>query len=285
MKEKTRGLSRRKLIVLGKRLLLHLALGVGAVTMLIPLIWCVSSSLKPYYLVFVFPPQWIPKPIFWGNYTRVFEVAPYARWYLNTAIVAVSVTTLRLFTASAAGYAFARLRFPHRDTLFLLYLGTLMIPGQVTLIPRFILIQKIGWIDNFLALIIPGAVGVFGTFLMRQFFYTVPEDLRDAAFIDGCNHYGIFLRIMMPLSGPALTTLAIFTFVSEWNSFLWPLIVTRSPKMWLVSVGLRTFSGEFFTEWGLLMAAACLGLIPTLLVYVAGQRYFVRSVSFTGLKG
>ena len=276
---------RKQLGDLGKRLVLHLVLGVGGLAMLVPLAWTVSSSLKPYYLVFVFPPQWIPKPIYWGNYTRVFEVAPYARWYLNTAIVAVSVTGLLLLTSSAAGYAFARLRFPHRDTIFLMYLGTLMIPGHVTLIPRFVLIQKLGWIDSFAALIVPGIVGAFGTFFMRQFFLTVPEELGDAALIDGCSHYAIFLRIMMPLAGPALATLAIFTFVGSWNSFLWPLIVTRSPSMWLVSVGLRAFSGEFFTEWGLLMAAACLGLIPTLLVYVSGQKYFVRSISFTGLKG
>ncbi len=268
-----------------QRLFLHTLLMSGALSMLIPLGWMVSSSLKPYYNVFLFPPQWIPNPVYWQNYTRVFEVAPFGRWYLNTAIIAVGVTAVLLLTSSAAGYAFARLRFAGRDRVFLLYLTTLMIPGHVTLIPSFILIQKLGWVDTYWALIVPSCFGAFGTFFMRQFFLTTPQELRDAALIDGCNHYGIFFRIMLPLAGPALATLTIFTFVSEWNSFLWPLIVIRSPSMWVISVGLRTFSGEYFTEWGLLMAGSCLALLPTLIAYVAAQKHFVRSISFSGIKG
>lgn len=280
-----RATTTRKLRDSAQRLLLHAVLMAGALTMLIPLAWSVSSSLKPYYNVFLFPPQWIPNPVHWQNYVRVFEVAPFGRWFLNTAVVAVVVTGLLLFTSSAAGYAFARLRFPNRDKLFLLYLATMMIPSQVTLIPSFVLIQRIGWVDSYQALIVPSVFGAFGTFFMRQFFLTTPLELRDAALVDGCSHYGIFLRIMLPLAGPSLATLGIFTFVSEWNSFLWPLVVLRSPSMWVINVGLRTFSGEYFTEWGLLMAGSCLALLPTLLVYVFAQKYFVRSISFSGIKG
>ncbi|NMB13038.1 MAG: carbohydrate ABC transporter permease [Firmicutes bacterium] len=253
--------------------------------MLLPFFWMVSTSLKEPGAVFLYPPQWIPDPIDWSNYTRIFQVLPFSRFYLNSFIHAGSVTILQLITCSLAGYAFARLRFPGRDTLFMGYLATLMIPGQVVIIPNFILLRTIGWIDTYQALILPNAFSAFGTFLLRQFFMSLPEELEDAARIDGCGYFGIYWYVILPLSKPALTSLTIFTFLGQWNNFIWPLIVINSVEMNTLTVGLRTLQGQYNTAWTLLMAGSVLALLPILIMFFLGQRYFIKGVTLTGMGG
>ncbi len=265
--------------------LTHTALILGAIVMLAPFVWMISTSLKLEGAVFAFPPQWIPNPVRWSNYPEAWDAAPFD-WYLfNTIFVSTTVTLLELLTSSLAAYAFARLRFPARDKLFLLYLGTLMIPGQVTIIPNFVLMKYLGWTDTYLALIIPPAFSAFGTFLLRQFFLTIPFELEEAAKIDGASYPRIWATIIMPLSAPALATLAVFSFMSQWNNFLWPLIVTNSNTMRTFTVGLRFFIDEYNTKYHLLMAGSVMSIIPIILVFIFFQRYFVRSIKMTGMGG
>lgn len=256
-----------------------------AIIMLMPFIWMVSTSLKSAGEVFSYPPTFIPEQPQWNNYVRIFEVLPFARFFMNSLVVALAVTGLQLVTCSMAAYAFARLRFKGRDTLFLGYLGTLMIPAQVVLIPNFIVLRQLGWIDTYQALILPAAFSAFGTFLLRQYFLTIPRELEDAAVVDGANHWQIYLRVIMPLSGPALSALAIFAFLSNWNSFLYPLIVTTRVNMSTLTVGLNTLQGQYNTAWTLLMAGSVIALVPILLVFIFAQRYFIAGITMTGLGG
>lgn len=280
--------SRRPIRFLGFSLgswLLALFLIPTALLMLMPFIWMVSTSLKTAGAVFAYPPTFIPEQPEWNNYRRIFEVLPFARFFLNSLFVALSVTFLQLVTCSMAAYAFARLRFRGRDTLFLGYLGTLMIPAQVVLIPNFILLRYLGWIDTYQALILPAAFSAFGTFLLRQYFLTIPRELEDAAVVDGANHWQIYTRVILPLSGPALSALAIFTFLGSWNSFLYPLIVTTKVNMSTLTVGLNTLQGQYNTAWTLLMAGSVIALLPILLVFIFAQRYFIAGITMTGLGG
>jgi len=256
-----------------------------AIIMLMPFIWMVSTSLKSAGEVFSYPPTFIPEQPQWNNYVRIFEVLPFARFFMNSLVVALAVTGLQLVTCSMAAYAFARLRFKGRDTLFLGYLGTLMIPAQVVLIPNFIVLRQLGWIDTYQALILPAAFSAFGTFLLRQYFLTIPRELEDAAVVDGANHWQIYLRVIMPLSGPALSALAIFAFLTNWNSFLYPLIVTTRVNMSTLTVGLNTLQGQYNTAWTLLMAGSVIALVPILLVFIFAQRYFIAGITMTGLGG
>jgi multiple sugar transport system permease protein len=265
--------------------LTHAVLLFGSVIMLLPFVWMISTSLKVEGEVFSFPPVWIPQEIQWHNYIETWNSAPF-NWYLfNTIFVSTTVTVLELLTSGMAAYAFSRLRFPGRDRLFLLYLGTLMIPGQVTIIPNFVLMKYLGWTDTYLALIIPPAFTAFGTFLLRQFFMTIPFELEEAAKIDGASYPRIWATIILPLSGPALSTLAVFAFMGQWNNFLWPLIVTSSNSMRTFTVGLRFFVDEYNTKFHLLMAGSVMSIIPILLVFIFFQRYFVRSIKLTGMGG
>jgi len=274
-----------RLLAAAGRLLIHVAIYALAATMLVPFVWMVSTSLKLEGEVFSFPPQWIPNPIRWQNYVETWNSAPFS-WYLfNTIFVSTSVTCLELLTSGMAAYAFSRLRFPGRDRLFLLYLGTLMIPGQVTIIPNFVLMKYLGWTDTYFALIIPPAFTAFGTFLLRQFFLTIPFELEEAAKIDGASYPRIWARIILPLSGPALSTLAVFSFMAQWNNFLWPLIVTSSNTMRTFTVGLRFFVDEYNTKYHYLMAGSVMSIIPIILVFIFFQRYFVRSIKLTGMGG
>jgi multiple sugar transport system permease protein len=263
----------------------YILLTLGAIVMIVPFLWMLSTSLKTQTQIFVFPPQWIPQPLGWANYPQVVQVMPFGRFLANTAIVAVSITVLNLLTSSLAGYAFARLRMPGRDALFLAYLATLMIPGQVTLIPNFLIVKYLGWIDTYQALIIPQIFSAFGTFLLRQFFLGIPQELEAAARIDGSGSFGIYSRIILPLSGPALATLGIFTFTAQWNNFLWPLIVTNNIDMRTLTVGLQTLQGQFSVQWPLLMAGTVISLIPLLIAFLFAQRYFVQGIAVTGLGG
>jgi multiple sugar transport system permease protein len=273
---------------LGRRIQLvvaYIALGIGSLWALVPFLWMISTSLKTDGQVLVYPPAWIPSPVAWGNYAAVLKLVPFGQFLVNTTIVAVTVTILELITSSFAAYAFARLRFPGRDKLFLLYLGTLMIPGQVTIIPNFLVISWLGWVDTYAALIIPAAFSAFGTFLLRQFFLSIPPELEQAARMDGCSYFGIYRHIILPLSGPALATLAVFAFMTQWNAFLWPLIVTNKETMRTLTVGIRYFGDDAPGQFNYLMSGTVMSLIPILVLFLLLQRYFVRGIALTGMGG
>jgi len=286
-------------LTLAKQTLLHLLLLTGAATTILPFLWMVSTSLKPESEIFRFPPIWTPRAWKWENYSAAMQAAPFGRYFINTVIFAVTITASNLLLCSMAAYTFARLRFRGRNLLFLLTLGTMMVPGQVTMVPVFIMLKRWplaggndwlgigghGLLNSYVGLILPGAVGAFGIFLLRQFFMTLPRELEDAARIDGCSELGIYWRIILPLSAPALTTLGIFTFTAAWNEFLWPLLVMSKDSMKTLQVGLQVFQTQYTTRWDLLMAGTVVVTIPVLLIFLAGQRYFTRGIALSGMKG
>jgi len=257
---------------------------IVAFVMLVPFFWMFSTSLKSLGEVFEYPPKWIPRQPHWENYARVWSVVPFGRYLLNSVIVSGSITLLHLLVASLSAFAFARLNFPGRDKLFLLYLATLMIPGQVTMIPNFILIKLLRLTDTYTGLILPNVFTAFGVFLLRQFFMTIPKDYEDAARIDGASRFYIYSRIILPLSVPALSTLAVFTFVFQWNNLLWPLVVVSKDSMKTVTIGLASFQGMYGTTWNLLMAAAVIGVLPSIVAFLIGQRFLIKGITLTGLK-
>jgi multiple sugar transport system permease protein len=267
------------------RLLLHVLLILGSIVMLVPFFWMLSTSLKQPGEVFLYPPRWIPQPLQWGNYVKTLTVMPFGRYFFNSTVQAVAVTVLQLLTASLAAFAFARLNFPGRDLLFLLYLGTMMIPFPVTMIPDFIIMRYLNWIDTYKALILPPAFSAFSTFLLRQYFLSLPVELDDAARVDGASSWRIWWQIIMPLSGPVLATLAIFTFMGQWNNFVWPLIVTNSDQMRTLPVALAAFQGQYSIQWNLLMAGSVISILPILLIYIVGQKWFVQGIALTGMGG
>lgn len=219
------------------------------------------------------------------NYWRTFEAVPFGRYYFNSIVVSVSVTTLQILISSLAAFAFARLRFRGREAIFLFYLATLMIPFPVTLIPNFLIVKNLGWYDTYLALIVPGLFSVFSTFLLRQYYRGIPLDFDEAARMDGASSLRIWWQIIVPLSGPVLATLAIFVFQGVWNDFLWPLVVTTSEAMRTIPVGLAAFVGQYSTAWDLLMAGSVIALLPVLVIYVLGQKWFVQGIALSGMGG
>ena len=262
----------------------HLVLIPLALVMVTPLAWMVMTSIQTPDEARHFPPV-LPSGIHWQNYTEALAAAPFGRFFLNTSIV-TGVTVLgNLILCSLAGYAFARFRFFGRDVLFVAILATLMIPFQVVMIPTFLIMRHLGLIDTLGALILPNLVTPFGIFLMRQFFRTLPIELEEAARIDGCSRLGTLIRIVLPLSGPALATLAVITFLYSWNDFLWPLVAIQSEEHMTVQLGLSTFQGAHSTSWTLLMAGNVMGVLPMLLAFVLAQRQFVRSIASAGIKG
>jgi multiple sugar transport system permease protein len=259
---------------------------VGAVFFLFPFFWMISTSLRTGDEVFLYPPSLIPKKFIFQNYMDIWSKAPFGTYFFNSMLVTSSITLGELSTSALAAYAFSKIEFPGRDKLFLAFLGTLIIPNIVTLVPVFVLVRKLNWIDTYMGLIIPELANVYGIFLLRQFFMTIPKELDDAAQIDGFSRFGIFLRIYLPLSAPALMALAIISFINNWNNFFWPLVVTNSDSMRTLPIGLRFFiEGEGSGEWQYLMVAATLIVIPPLLVFLTLQRYFVRGITMTGIKG
>ncbi len=266
-------------------LTLHALLIIGSVVMLLPFAWMLSTSLKLPPDIFTYPPVWIPNPIAWQNYAKTVTVMPFGRFYLNSLIVTTGVTLLQLLTSSLAAFAFARMRFPGRNALFLLYLATLMIPFQVTMIPNFILVRALGWYDTYQALILPPAFSAFSTFLLRQYFMGIPRELDEAARLDGATSLRIWWQVIMPLAGPAIAALATFVSLNSWNDFLWPLIITNSPAMRTLPVGLSSFQGQYKTDWNLLMAGSVIAMLPVLLVYIIGQRWFIKGITLSGLGG
>ncbi len=266
--------------------LLHVLLLIGSVFMLVPFLWMLSTSLKVPREIFTYPPQLIPTEWAWSNYRDAFTALPFGRFYLNSIFVSVSSTLIQIGSASLAAFAFSRLRFKGRDPLFLLYLATLMIPFQVTMIPNFIIISRVlNWYDTFNALILPTSFSAFSVFLLRQFFRGLPMEMDEAARMDGATSLRIWWQIILPLSGPALAALAIFVFLGSWNSFLWPLVVTTSMDMRTIPVGLSAFQGQYNTQWNLLMAGSVIALLPVLVVYMLGQNWFQRGITLSGMGG
>lgn len=257
----------------------------GALLMCSPFVWMLSTSVKSGSEIFAFPPRLLSSHPQFGNYGRIFEVIPFARLMFNSLVVSLSVTALQLLVCSMAAYAFARLRFRGRDVLFLLYLSALMVPSQVTLIPNFILVRSLGWIDSYAALILPFAFSSFGTFLLRQAFLTLPREIEEAARIDGASYWALYWRIALPLALPSLGALGIFTFVAQWNNFLWPLITTTKPEMQTLTVGLSGLRGQYNTDWALLMSGSVLAILPIFVVFALGNKAFIKGITSGGFGG
>ena len=270
----------------GRTLVLALVAG-WTVLALIPLVWMLSTSLKPSDQVFTYPPRWLPDPFTLDHYARIVHGSPFPRFFLNSAIVGIATTLGQMVSSALAAFAFARLRFPGRDLLFLLFLGTLMVPEQVTYIPLFMVAKVFGLVDSYWVLILPAVVTPFGIFLLRQAFLGVPSELEDAARIDGCGSWGVLWRVFLPVARPALATAALFAFLQSWSAYFWPLVVTQSTAMRTVPVGLRYFlrDQELGTDWGALMAASTLVLVPVIALFLAAQRQFIQGLLAGSLKG
>jgi multiple sugar transport system permease protein len=263
----------------------YLVLGSGAVIILVPLIWALTASFKSYNDMFGNPYSLLPKQWFWRNYVDVFRAVPFHLYFFNTLKITVVCTIGTIITSAAAAYAFARLRFPCRDFLFMGYLGTLMIPRQITLVPTFLIMRWLGLLDNHLSLILPGLFSAYGTFLLRQFFLGIPQELEEAATIDGCGYLRRFFQVILPLSKPALATLGIFTLMAQWNDLLYPMIFLNSENNRTLVLGLAVFRGDVDVQWNLLMAAVVMSNIPIVAAFLSAQRFFVEGIATSGLKG
>ncbi len=265
--------------------LLYTLLVLCSLAMLVPFIWMISSSLKLDKDVFSFPIEWIPSNPRWENYAEIWTTIPLGRFLKNTAKLTLIVTLLQLLTSSFAAYAFAKLQFKGRDILFLGYVATIAMPWQVYMVPQFMMIRSFGLNNTHLAIICLQAFSAFGVFLMKQFYMSVPDELCEAARIDGMSEYRIWAQIMLPLSKPALSTLTIFTFVNTWNDFLGPLLYLTRMELKTIQIGLRMFISQYSSEYGLIMAASVVALIPVVIVFLALQKFFVQGVATAGLKG
>ncbi|MBK8135636.1 MAG: carbohydrate ABC transporter permease [Chloroflexi bacterium] len=269
-----------------ERTLGYLTVLAVALLMVLPLYWMVATALKGPDQTFALPPEWVPNPVAWENFARVFEEVPFGRFILNTAFLVVMNIIGQLFAVTLVAYGFARLRFPGRSILFLLMLSTLMIPYHVTLVPRFVLFAKLGWTNTYLPLIVPAFTGSsFLIFMVRQYMMSIPFDLDEAAYIDGASRFDVFRLIILPLSRPALVLVVVFTFVGTWNDFLQPLIYLNDPQLFTVSLGLSFFQGTRETNWNLLMAGSLLATLPPLLLFFVAQRQLIGGISVEGLKG
>lgn len=259
---------------------------VGAV-ILIPVAWMLSTALKRLGDVYLYPPVWIPHPLQWGNFGRALTFLPFGKFFLNTSVITLSSVALQLISSPLIAYAFARLRARGKNFLFIFVISTMMIPWQVSMVPVFILMRTLGWVNTFAPLIVPNLFGsAYFIFLLRQFYATISGQLDDAARIDGCSRLGIFYRILLPLSKPALATVAIFCFMGNWNDFMGPLIYLSSRDKWTLTIGLNGFTGAYgSTAWNLLMAASLVTILPCIALYFSAQRFFIQGIVVTGLKG
>ncbi len=299
------------------KLVIYALLIAGAAIMLLPFYYMLSTSTKTSDETFTAKLVWIPRnwklteyinawrtdrqnaslglPVtgelrklastIWVNYVNAWkEDVNFPWYYINSFVIAISTTVLQLATSALAAYAFATMKFRGKELIFLIFLGTMMIPGQVTLVPNYVIVAKLGWIDTYKALIIPWIASVFSIFMMRQFFMTIPTELWDAAQIDGCTRFEYLWRVMLPLAVPVLVTTGLFSFISGWNTFLWPLIVTNSPRLRTIQVGLSSFNQEFGTKPNLLMAASTTAIAPLLVLFFIAQKQFIQGIARTGLK-
>jgi multiple sugar transport system permease protein len=268
-----------------KQLVIHVILILGAIVMITPFLWMIITALKTYPETIHVPPTILPKHWQFQNFIKVFQEIDLLTYYRNTIIMVLGRTIGQLIFCSLTAYAFARMRFKGRNVLFVLVLSLLMVPSQIVLIPSFVIMRDFGWIDSFYALITPGIFSAFGVFLLRQFFMAIPKELDESAKMDGCSYFGIYWRIILPLSKPAMIALAIFAIISTWNDFLWPLIVTNSDKMRVLSIGLASFQGQYVTDYPMLMTGGVLATIPMIIVFIFLQKYFIEGISLTGTKG
>jgi multiple sugar transport system permease protein len=268
------------------RILGYAMLILAAVGLFTPFVWMVISSLKTSNEVFSVPVTWFPEIFVWNNYVEIWTKSNMLTWIRNTMFLSIVVTFLQVLTGSFAAYGFARIRFPGRDVLFLVYVGTIAVPWQSYMIPQFILMSELKVSNTLWAIVLLQAFGAFGVFLMKQFYETIPEDLSEAARLDGLSEYGIWRRIMLPLSVPALASLALLTFVNTWNDYLGPLIYLRDPNLWTVQLGLKSFVSNLFdTNYALLFAGLTISVIPIAIIFLVGQKYFVEGLATSGMKG
>ena len=279
---------RSKKRIPAKHIVTQVVMTIGAVVMLAPTVWMISTSLKPESTVLSAVPHWLPNPLTFENYTKLFTQAqdfPVFRWLANSIFVSSSVTLLVLLVASTAAYAFSRLEFRGRDNMFMCVVATMIIPAQITLIPVFLIVQKLGWFNSYYGLIVPGLAGGFGVFLLRQFFQSIPVELEEAAFMDGASPIGIYWRIILPLAKPALAALAIFTFIGSWNDFAWPLIITNDMNLRTLPIGIMIFQGRYTTEYAITMTAAAVCSLPVIIAFLIFQKRITEGIAMTGLKG
>lgn len=284
--ERPAGLSYRQQQWL-ERAAVYAVLGLAALIVIVPLLWMLSTSFKLKSQLFLTEIYWIPRTITLENYTRLLgnPATPIVRWFINTVGVATVSTILVLFVDSLAGYAYARLNFPGRNQIFALLIATLFLPGVMFLVPNFVTTYRLGLLNNYAGVIIPGLAGVFGVFFMRQFFASIPSELEEAAQIDGATTFQTFFQVVLPLARPALATLAVISFLASWNDFLWALLILKDRDLMTLQPGLRTLQGAYTSEYALMMAGAVVVAIPVLIIYAFLQRYIVQSVATTGLKG
>jgi multiple sugar transport system permease protein len=268
-----------------RRLLLYVVAIAAAVVVIAPVFWMLSTSLKTDADAFAIPPDLIPPQWNWQNYVEVFSKVPFARYLFNSMFIATSVTLLSLLFHSMAAYSLARLHYPGRQIVFVLILSTMMIPFTAILIPLFMVVKTLGWLDTYQALIVPAIFSAYGIFLLRQFYLSIPSELEDAARVDGAGYLQVYWHVILPLSRPILAALGVFIFLYNWNSFLWPLAVTQSPDLRVVQIGVQQFTGEFLTRWNLLMAASTVAALPTLILFLVLQRRLVEGIKLSGLKG
>ena len=264
----------------------HLALVAGGFFLMIPLAWMLSTSLKSLGTIMSLPPEWIPRTFHWENYADIFRLVPFGRYVWNTVVITLLDVVGKIVSCSLVAFAFARLRWRGREVLFLIMLATMMLPPQVTMIPQFVVFKHMELIDTIVPLVLPNWLGgPFLTFLLRQFFMSIPLDLDDAARIDGASNFGIYWRVVLPLSKPALAAVAIFMFNGSWNDFFGPLIYLHSRDKYTIALGLRSFQDQNYTEWHLLMAASLVAMLPVVLIFFFAQKYFIQGIVFTGVKG
>jgi len=273
---------------MSRQTVLYIVLIIFSIIMILPFFWMVLTSFKTLPEAMSYPPTWFPKEWRPQNYVDVMSKYSFAKYAWNTVLVALLRTVIQLIVCSLAAYAFACLRFPGKNALFMLYLSTLMVPFYAILIPSFMLVKSLGWIDSFYALIIPPALGgsmAFGTFMLRQFFINIPRDLIDASKIDGCSYARIYLQVILPLSKPALVTLGLLAFLWSWNDFIWPLIVTSSEDKWVLPIALSMLQGQYWTHIEYVMVGGTIATLPIIVIYILVQRYIIEGITFTGMGG
>jgi multiple sugar transport system permease protein len=267
-----------------RRALAYVLLGVLSVAVLVPFAWMVSSSLKLDAEVFSVPVRWIPAELHWENFTSIWARIPLLTYLRNSVFLSLTITALQVLTGSFAAYGFAKVRFPGRDALFLAYIATIAVPWQAYMVPQYVIMQKAGLVNTHLSLILLQAFSAFGVFLMRQYYLTIPDELSEAARLDGLSEYGIWARIILPLSKPALASLALLTFVNTWNDYMGPFIYLTDNKLWTIQLGLRSFVGLYDAEYAMIMTGSVLSVLPILVIFLLGQKYFVQGIATSGMK-
>lgn len=268
-----------------KRVILYVLLAALTLLIFVPFFWMVSSSLKQNNQVFSIPIQWIPTEFVWSNYVDIWTRIPLLTYLKNSLFLSVTITFLQVLTGSFAAYGFSKMRFKGRDVLFVIYIATIAVPWQAYMIPQYIMMQNAGLVNTHLSIILLQAFGAFGVFLMRQYYMTIPDELSEAARIDGLNEYRIWWRIILPLTKPALASLALLTFVGTWNDYMGPFIYFTSNDLWTVQLGLRSFVGQFDAEYAMIMTGSVISVIPIVIVFLLGQRFFIQGIATSGMKG